>query len=201
MAKPTRVALYLRVSKADQTTDNQALALRSDAERRGWTVTGVYDDHGVSGAKFGRDRPELMRLLSDARRRRFDVMMAWSIDRVGRSTASVLSVMSDLEACGVAQVYSQQGIDSSTPAGRAMIEMAAVFATFERGIIVERVKAGLERAKRQGTRSGKAIGRPKTDPAIEAKIATLLAAGNGIQKTAKKLGVGVSVVQRVRASA
>lgn len=201
MARAHRVALYLRTSKTDQTTDNQELALRDEAERRGWTVTAVYRDHGVSGAKFGKQRPQLAKLLGDARRHRFDIVMAWSIDRIGRSTHEVTGIMEDLDTYGVAQVYSQQGIDSSTPAGRAMIQMAAVFAQFERGIIVERVRAGLERAKRQGTRSGKAIGRPKTDDGTEAKIRDFLAAGNGIHKTAKALKVGVSVVQRVKAAA
>jgi DNA invertase Pin-like site-specific DNA recombinase len=200
VAKGKRAAIYLRTSRADQTTDNQLLALEDEAQRRGWIVAKVYRDHGISGARFGKQRPELSELMGDAKRHRFDVLMAWSIDRIGRSTHEVTGIMEELDGHGVAQFYLQQGIDSSTPAGRAMVQMAAVFAQFERSIIVERVKAGLERARKLGTRSGRAIGRPKTDSAVEAKIRRRLAAGDGIRKIARELGVGVSVVQRLKGS-
>jgi len=198
--KGKRAAIYLRTSKADQVTDNQLIALQEEADRRGWSVIEVYRDHGVSGAKFGKQRPELSRLIKDAKRRRFDVVMAWSIDRVGRSTHEVTGIMEELDAFGVAQLYLQQGIDGSTPAGRAMIQMAVVFSEFERGIIRERIMAGLERAKKVGTKSGKAIGRPATDPKVEAKVKAHLDEGWGIIKTAKALKIGVSVVQRLRKS-
>lgn len=196
--KNLRAALYLRTSKSDQTTENQRLALAEEVERRGWTVTETYQDAGVSGAKFGKQRPELDRLLKDAKRHRFDVVMAWSIDRVGRSTHEVTGIMEELDAVGVSQLYLQQGIDGSTPAGRAMIQMAIVFSEFERGIIRERIMAGLERAKKVGTKSGKAIGRPKTSPKVEAAILAKLQQGVGALKTAKELGVGVSVVMRLK---
>jgi DNA invertase Pin-like site-specific DNA recombinase len=172
--------------------------LEDEVSRRGWQVVEAYDDHGISGAKFGKQRPELDRLVKDAKRRRFDVVMAWSIDRIGRSTHEVTGIMEELDAFGVAQLYLQQGIDSSTPAGRAMVQMAVVFAEFERGIIRERIMAGLDRAKKIGTKSGKAIGRPATDAKTEAKIRQRLGSGQGILKTAKELGVGVSVVQRIK---
>lgn len=196
--KNLRAALYLRTSKSDQTTENQRLALEEEAERRGWTVTETYGDHGVSGAKFGKQRPELDRLLKDAKRHRFDVVMAWSIDRVGRSTHEVTGIMEELDTVGISQFYLQQGIDGSTPAGRAMIQMAIVFSEFERGIIRERIMAGLERAKRVGTKSGRAIGRPKTSAKVEAAIRAKLQQGAGALRTAKELGVGVSVVMRVK---
>lgn len=199
--KNLRAALYLRTSKSEQTTENQRLALEEEVERRGWTVTETYRDHGVSGAKFGKQRPELDRMLKDAKRHRFDVVMAWSIDRIGRSTHEVTGIMEELDAFGVSQLYLQQGIDGSTPAGRAMIQMAIVFSEFERGIIRERIMAGLERAKRDGTKSGKAIGRPKTSPKVEAAILANLQQGAGVLKTAKSLGVGVSVVMRVKRAA
>lgn len=197
-ARGKRAAIYLRTSKADQVTDNQLIALQDEAERRGWSVTEIYRDHGVSGAKFGKQRPQLDRLIKDAKRHRFDVVMAWSIDRVGRSTHEVTGIMEELDAFGVAQMYLQQGIDGSTPAGRAMIQMAIVFSELERRIIRERIMAGLERAKKVGTKSGKAIGRPSTDKKLEAKIVTELAKGTGIIKAAKQFGVGVSVVQRLK---
>lgn len=201
MAKAKRAAIYLRVSKGDQTTANQRLALEEEAQRKGWQVIETYEDHGISGAKFGKQRPELDRLIKDANRHRFDVVMAWSIDRIGRSTHEVTGIMQELDNWGVAQCYLQQGIDSSTPAGRAMIQMATVFAEFERGIIRERILAGLARARKVGTRSGHPIGRPQTDSKIEARIRKRLATGQGILKTAKELGVGVSVVQRVKRGA
>jgi DNA invertase Pin-like site-specific DNA recombinase len=196
--KNLRAALYLRTSKSDQTTENQRLALVEEAQRRGWMVTETYQDPGISGAKFGKQRPELDRMLKDAKRHRFDVVMAWSIDRIGRSTHEVTGIMEELEAVGVSQLYLQQGIDGSTPAGRAMIQMAIVFSEFERGIIRERIMAGLERAKRVGTKSGKAIGRPKTAPKVEAAIRAKLQQGVGALRTARELGVGVSVVMRVK---
>jgi DNA invertase Pin-like site-specific DNA recombinase len=199
--KNLRAALYLRTSKSDQTTENQRLALEEEAGRRGWTVTETYRDHGISGAKFGKLRPELDRMLKDAKRHRFDVVMAWSIDRVGRSTHEVTGIMEELETVGVSQFYLQQGIDGSTPAGRAMIQMAIVFSEFERGIIRERIMAGLERAKRVGTKSGKAIGRPKTSANVEGAIRAKLQQGAGALRTAKELGVGVSVVMRVKRAA
>ena len=196
--KNLRAALYLRTSKIDQTTENQRLAVEEEASRRGWTVTEVYRDHGISGAKFGKQRPELDRLIKDAKRHRFDVVMAWSIDRIGRSTHEVTGIMEELDAFGVSQLYLQQGIDSSTPAGRAMVQMAIVFSEFERGIIRERIMAGLQRARKVGTKSGKAIGRPKTDSKVEARIRTKLNQGSGLLRTAKELGVGVSVVMRIK---
>ena len=196
--KNLRAALYLRTSKSDQTTDNQRMALEEEATRRGWTVTETYRDHGISGARFGKQRPELDRLIKDAKRHRFDVVMAWSIDRIGRSTHEVTGIMEEFDAFGVSQLYLQQGIDSSTPAGRAMIQMAIVFSEFERGIIRERIMAGLDRARKLGTKSGKAIGRPKTDPEIEGRIKAKLKKGTGMLRTAKELGVGVSVVMRVK---
>jgi DNA invertase Pin-like site-specific DNA recombinase len=102
--KGLRAALYLRTSKADQTTDNQLLALQDEAQRRGWSIVETYRDHGVSGAKFGKQRPELDRMVKDAKRRRFDVVMAWSIDRIGRSTHDVTGIMAELYAFSVAQL-------------------------------------------------------------------------------------------------
>jgi DNA invertase Pin-like site-specific DNA recombinase len=201
MTKPKRVALYARVSQQAQTTDNQRLELERIAEARGWTIVDTYRDHAISGAKFGKDRPELERLRKDAGRHRFDLLMAWSIDRIGRSTHEVTGFMAELDAIGVGQYYVQQALDTSTPHGKAMVQMAAVFAELERGMIRERVMAGLARARRKGTRSGKAIGRPKVEPKLEERIRAGLAKGTGILKLAKELGVGTSVVQRIKAEA
>lgn len=190
-----RVALYLRVSTDGQTTENQRLALAEVAERRGWTVTAVYEDAGISGAK-GRDkRPGFDAMLKDATRRRFDVLAFWSIDRLGRSTAAVATALAELDAAGVAIYAHKEAVDATTPHGRAMLQMAAVFAELERGMIRERVMAGLARAKTQG----KQLGRPTVAPKVEMAIRDRLTAGDGMLKVAKTLGVGVSTVQRVKA--
>ncbi len=191
-----RVALYLRVSTGSQTTDNQRLELEAVAERCGWAVVAVYEDAGVSGAK-GRDkRPQFDGLCRDAARRRFDVVMAWSVDRLGRSLQDLVAFLGDLHGCGVDLYLHQQGIDTTTPSGKAMFQMLGVFAEFERAMIRERVQAGLSRARQQGKR----LGRPQTGATTEAAIQADLAAGSmGIRKIAAKHGVGVSVVQRLKA--
>lgn len=189
-----RAAVYLRVSTDGQTTDNQRLALATVAERRGWEVVRVYEDHGISGAK-GRDkRPGFDAAMKDALRRRFDVLAVWSIDRLGRSTATVSTALAELDAAGVAIYADREGMDATTPHGRAMLQMAAVFAELERGMIRERVNAGLTRAKA----AGKVLGRPKVSNATEGAIRAALATGAGILKVAKQLGVGASTVQRVK---
>lgn len=192
--KAKRAAIYLRVSTDQQTTDNQRLALEAVAERRGWTVAKLYEDAGISGAK-GRDgRPGFDAAMKDAARRRYDVLLVWSIDRLGRSTATVTAALEELTAAGVSIYADKEGMDATTPHGRAMLQMAAVFGELERAMIRERVMAGLDRAKAQG----KVLGRPKVESDTEAAIAAALASGTGIVKVAKTLGVGVSVVQRIK---
>jgi DNA invertase Pin-like site-specific DNA recombinase len=195
MTKGKRAAIYTRVSTNSQTTENQLLELRRVAEARGWTIVEVYTDEGISGAK-GRDkRPAFDKLMKDATRHRFDIVMAWSIDRIGRSVHAVSGFIAEMESLGVAQYYQQQAIDTSTPAGKAMVHMCVVFAEFERDMIRERIMAGLERAKAHGTR----LGRPKIPAAKAAAIRRALGAGKGIVSTARKVGVGVLTVQRIKA--
>jgi len=197
MAKRKRVALYLRVSTDEQTTENQRLELEAVAECSGWEVVEVYEDHGISGAT-GRDkRPALDKLMQDATRRKFDVVAAWSIDRLGRSVHTVSAIMAELEALGIGQFYQQQAIDSMTPSGKAMVQMCLVFSELERGMMQERIKAGLARAKANGTKSGKAIGRPKVSEAVEKAIMAARAEGKGIRKIAREVGVGTGTVQRL----
>src|SRR6202040_3291836 len=150
-----RAVLYLRVSTVEQTTANQERELRAVAERMGHEIVHVYKDHGISGAK-GRDgRPEFDRMCRDAAKRQFDVVMAWSVDRLGRSLQDLVGFLSELHALKIDLYLHQQGIDTTTPAGKAMFQMMGVFAEFERAMIVERVKAGLSRARSQGKRLGR----------------------------------------------
>jgi DNA invertase Pin-like site-specific DNA recombinase len=189
-----RVAIYTRVSTGSQTTENQLRELGTVAERHGWQVVAKFTDEGISGAK-GRDhRPGLNSLMEGVTRRDFDKVMAWSVDRLGRSLSDLLSVMGELKAKGVDLYLHQQSLDTSTPAGKAMFQMLGVFSEFEREIIRERVNSGLARAKAQG----KKLGRPRRDtPKRLAAIRKLRKRGIGINKIASKLGIGVSVVQRV----
>src|SRR4051794_40011496 len=125
MAKPKRAAIYLRVSTDEQTTTNQRRELEAAAEHRGWDVITVYEDAGISGAK-GRDkRPGLDAMLKDAVRRKFDVVMAWSVDRLGRSLSDLVGGLQELYGAGVDLYLHQQAIDTTTPAGRAMFQMWA----------------------------------------------------------------------------
>jgi len=190
----TRVAIYTRVSTGGQTTANQLRELRAVAERLGHQVVAEFGDEGISGAKGRDQRPGLNSLLEGVTRRDFDKVMAWSVDRLGRSLPDLLTFMGELKAKGVDLYLHQQSLDTSTPAGKAMFQMLGVFSEFEREIIRERINSGLARAKTQG----KKLGRPRVDEAKRsAKIQKLRKQGIGILKIARKLGIGVSVVQRV----
>lgn len=188
-----RVGIYLRVSTNDQTTDNQLLDLRRVADQRGWQIVQDYADQGISGST-GRDkRPAFDRMCTDAAKGRLDIVAAWSIDRIGRSLKHLVTFMSELKEFGCGLYLHQQNVDSSTAAGRAMLSMCGVFAEFERSIIVDRVNAGIARARSEG----KILGRPKVNQTVEQRIRVLRAEGMGILLIAKKIGVGTSVVQRV----
>jgi DNA invertase Pin-like site-specific DNA recombinase len=188
-----RAALYVRVSADAQTVENQIRELRQVAGRRGWDVVEVYSDPGISGAKGRNGRPGLDSMLKDASRRKFDIVMAWAIDRVGRSLSDLLDTIQHLEACRVDLYLDQQAIDTTTPMGKLVFQVAGAFAEFERSIIRQRVKAGLKRAVAQGVK----LGRPKIDSATERKVRKQLAKGVGILKVAKSLGIGTGTVQRI----
>jgi len=188
-----RAAIYVRVSTDEQTVENQIRELRQIAQRRGWEVVEEYHDAGISGAR-GRDkRPGLDKMLKDASKRRFDVTMAWAIDRLGRSLIDLLGTIQTLDACGVDLYLDQQAIDTTTPAGKLMFQVTGAFAEFERSIIRQRINAGLKRAVEQGRQ----LGRPKIDPAIEKRIRRQLLAGKGILRVARECKVGTGTVQRI----
>ena len=191
MAK--RVGIYLRVSTDNQTTENQRRELEAVGAPSGWTVVGFNEDAGISGAK-GRDkRPGFDRLLKDATVRKVDMIAAWSVDRLGRSLQDLVGFLTELQALKCDLYLHQQALDTSTPSGRAMFQMLGVFAEFERGMIRERVNAGLARARAKGTK----LGRRPVKASVEARIRELRAEGMGILKIGRTVGVGTSVVQRV----
>ncbi len=197
-----RVAFYLRVSTGEQTTENQRRELMAVAERTGWEVVEVYEDAGISGAK-GRDkRPAFDRLLKDATRRRFDMVAAWSVDRLGRSMVDLVGFLNDLRALSVDLYLHQQALDTSTPSGRAFFQMIGVFAEFERSMIQERVKAGLARAKaespaQRAAKGKQAIGRPGLAEDVRQAILRTREEGKSIRETAKECRVSPVTVQKV----
>ena len=194
---PKRVAVYVRVSTSEQNTRNQRRELKAAADRQGWEVVKVYEDAGLSGAKGRDQRPGLDALLKAVTRREVDLVAAWSVDRLGRSLTDLLGLLTELHAKGVGLYLHQQGLDTSTPSGRAMFQMMGVFAEFERAMIRERVMAGLARAREEGTK----LGRRRIEDADAKKAAAIrsaLAAKTGIRRIARDLGVGVGTVLRIR---
>ncbi len=188
-----RVAIYARVSTNGQTVTNQLRELRQVAKRQGWKVVAEFMDRGVSGAKGQAQRPQFDKLCKAATRREIDLIMSWSVDRLGRSLQHLVTFLGEIHAKGVDLYLHQQGVDTSTPAGKALFQMCGVFAEFERSMIQERVKAGLKRAVAQG----KTLGRPRVSASIERKVRTHRTKGMGIKAIARKLGVGTGTVQRI----
>lgn len=148
-----KVALYLRVSTGEQTTMNQEIELKEYCTRFKHEIFEIYKDEGVSGTKSS--RPELDRMLQDMRQRKFDAIVVWKFDRLGRSTAHLLQVLQELQNKEVGLIATSQNIDTNTPMGKFFFTILAGFAEMEREMIVERIKLGLSRRKK----SGKSLGR------------------------------------------
>ncbi len=184
-----RVALYARVSTLNgQDPEMQLRELREYATRRGWEVVGKYVDHGVSGAQ--ESRPELNRLMQDARYRAFDAVAVWKLDRFARSLKMLVVSLAELEALGVAFVSLRDNLDLSTPTGRLMFQVVGAMAEFERALIQERVRAGIRNARAKG----KALGRPRRIVDGNA-IMALRDEGMSVRKIARTLGVGYGTVR------
>jgi DNA invertase Pin-like site-specific DNA recombinase len=185
-----RAAIYARVSTLDQQPENQLEELRRYVQARGWTAT-EFVDKGVSGAKDS--RPQLNKLLAGARRRQFDVVVCWRLDRLGRNLRHLVGLLDDLQVLGVAFVSLAEGIDATTPAGRLQMHILAAIAEFERGRLRERVMAGLDRARREGRRLGRPARRITDRQLME--VADL-----PLREAARVIGVPKSVLHRVRLS-
>lgn len=189
-----RAALYLRVSTLEQNSETQGIELRQFAQQRGYEVIQEYVDHGVSGTKVR--RPALDQLLKDAHRRKFDAVLVWSCDRLARSTKHFLEVLDELNELGI-QFHSQrEAIDTEGPLGRAIVVIISAIAELERSLIVERVRAGMRRAKLEGRR----IGRTPLDVDRKALVRDRVA-GMSLTWVAKKYGLSrASVVRFVHES-
>jgi DNA invertase Pin-like site-specific DNA recombinase len=209
MAKTAkRAALYARVSTDHQTVENQVVELRQVAERREWQVAEVYKDAGISGAKGRDQRPGLDAMLKDASRRKFDVVMVWAIDRLGRSLIDLLGTIQHLEACGVDLYLDQQALDTTTPMGKLLFQVTGAFAEFERTMIRQRVNAGLSvikaKIRREGRFTSKAgivryrLGRPGAEPEKIAHARAELAKSVGIGKVARLTGLGTGTVHKLK---
>ncbi len=191
-----RAAIYARVSTANNGQDPtlQTSELREYCGRRGWSIAGEYVDIGSSGSK--EKRPELDRLIVDARRRRFDKILVWKLDRFGRSLRHLVNSLAELETLGVDFVSLRDNLDLSTPSGRLMFQIIGAMAEFERALIQERVKAGMRNARAKGRR----IGRPPQTP-LSSELRTVIAdtyasGGTSLRALAKKFGTSLATVQR-----
>lgn len=195
MDKRKRAAIYARVSTDGQTTDNQLRELRLVAERNGWEIVQEFIDQGISGAKGREQRPAFDALWKGAIRREFDVVMVWAVDRLGRSLSHLVNFLSEMHAKKVDLFLHQQGIDTTTPAGKALFGVMGVFAEFERSMIQERVKAGIKRVRAQGRRWGRRTVE-ETDPAVCTQILELRRKGLGMGAIGKRVGRSSRTVWR-----
>ena len=183
-----RVAIYARVSTLDQEPENQLAELRRYVEARGWTAV-EYVDHGVSGSK--ESRPALDALVRDAKRRKFDVLVCWRLDRLGRNLRHLILLLDELNALGIGFVTLGEGIDTTSPTGRLVLHVLGAISEFERERIRERVLAGLQRARTQGRR----LGRPQAPIPVQ-RLATV--AHLSLTDGALVLGVSRSTLKRWR---
>jgi DNA invertase Pin-like site-specific DNA recombinase len=186
-----KVALYARVSTDKQTTENQLNELRAVAIRMGYVITQEYVDNGISGAKSRADRPSLDAMMKDAIRGRFDMVMCWSIDRLGRSLQNLVEILNELQSIKVDLYFLQQGMDTSTSSGRMMFSIFGALSEYERSLIRERVCAGLQTAKSRGVK----LGRPsKMNDGMRQAVVLLREKGMGIKQIAKELQIGIGTV-------
>lgn len=189
-----KIAIYARVSTDKQTCENQLIELRAVAARSDYEIVSEFIDEGISGIKSRQDRPALNALMKAATQRKFDLVMVWSIDRLGRSLQHLVEILNELQSLKVDLMFLQQGLDTSSASGRMMFSVFGALAEFERNLIRERVIAGQQRAKASGVK----LGRPsKMNDGMRNAIQILREKGMGIKQIAKQLGVGIGTVYSV----
>lgn len=184
-----RTAIYARCSTREQSVDLQLDGLRALAAQRGWEIVGEYVDQGVSGTRA--KRPALDRLMRDVHQGKVQCVVVWKFDRFARSMQHLVTALNDFRANNIQFLSLQDGIDTSTAAGRMMFGVIASLAEFEREVIVERVKAGMQSAARRGRRAG----RPHVRVDV-ARAKLLLAQGESQRAVAKALGIGQATLVR-----
>lgn len=183
------MARYIRVSRADQNPQLQADETLRLIENRGWTLNETYRDHGISGST--ERRPELARLMADARKGAFKVLIVWRSDRLFRSLKNMVATIEELTALGVDFVSVTEPFDTSTPQGKLLLHLVSAFGEFERQILIERTRAGLDAARRRGAR----IGRPRVQVDLDRAL-KLRSAGKSLRETARLLGIGAATLHR-----
>jgi len=189
-----KVAIYARVSTDKQTCENQLLELRIIAKRMGYEVVSEFIDNGISGSKGREGRPALDLMMKSATQRKFDMVICWSIDRLGRSLQNLVEILNELQSMRIDLFFLQQGMDTTTPSGRMIFSVFGAIGEFERNLIRERVIAGQKRAVANGVK----IGRPsKMNEGMRSAIQLLREKGMGIKQIAKQLQVGIGTVYSV----
>jgi len=189
------VALYCRVSTSKQSCENQLLELRQIADRNGWSIVAEFIDEGVSGAKV--QRPALDLLMRAATQRKFDLLMCWDISRLGRSLPHLVQMMEEMRALKIDMFFHQQSIDTSTPAGKLCFQIFGSLAEWEREMIRERIRAGLDRARAHGAK----LGRPsKMSDSLRSAVVLRRDKGMAIRQIARQLEVGVATVCKALAA-
>lgn len=198
MSSARRAVIYARVSTSHQNSSNQLLELRQTADRFGWRIITELTDDGISGAKGRDQRPAFARLFQMVQRKEIDVVMAWSIDRLGRSIQHLSSFMTEVQSVGVDLYIHQQAINTATPAGRMVFGIFSALGEYERELIRERINAGLARAKAEG----KKLGRPSNvNSSVITSVRLLREKGHSIHNIAKQLHIGVGTTQKILAAA
>jgi len=186
-----KVCLYCRVSTTHQTSENQLIELRAVAERMGYEIVSEFIDKGISGAKSRKDRPALDEMMKLATQRKFEMVMCWSIDRLGRSLQHLVEILNELQAMKIDLFFMQQGMDTTTPSGRMIFSVFGAIGEFERNLIRERVIAGQQRAKASGVH----IGRPtKMNDGMRSAIKAMHENSMSIRQIAKSCKVGIGTV-------
>ena len=187
-----KCAIYLRVSTKSQDTDNQLQPLKDYAHRCGYEVVGIYEDKGVSGVKSS--RPSLDQMVLDARRRKFSMILAWSIDRVGRNMTHLCGFVDEMNQLGVNLYFHQSSIDTTTSVGKMFFHIISSVASFEREMIRERVIAGLDKCRQNGVK----LGRPTTmNDGVRNAILILKDKGVGVRETCRQLKIGPASYYKV----
>ena len=187
----TRCVIYTRVSTNNQTIDNQLNVLREIAKLKGYEIVKEYADEGISGAKGREDRKGFDELIKDATRKKFDLILCWSVDRLGRNLSHLVSFLDEIQSVGCDLYIHQSGLDTSTPMGKMMFQLTGIFAEFERSMISERVIAGQKRSKKKN-------GRPTNmNDGLVHSIKYMREQGVGIRKIATELQVGVGTIYKV----
>lgn len=189
-----KVVIYGRVSTNDQTSENQLIKLKEIIELNGWNLVNVYVDEGISGSK-GRDRrPQFDKLCKDMVRRKFTRILVWDVSRLGRSLQHLVEFLNDVQSVGCNLYIHQSGLDTTTPSGRMMFQMVGVFSEFERSMISERVKLGLNRVKTKGKDLGPPV---KVDKDFVSKVQNLWSDGLTLDQIRQHVELSRSTIYRV----